>query len=163
MKKADKPETLPTVPVTPEIVDPVEDRRFEFVIECMGRCWRRAFIIKAVMKKFNVSMASAYRDYNKAEDELADFVKERKDKLRGRSVNQMDNIVREARRRKEFGSAISAAKHRDELLGLVSSKVEFEPIQHHHEHTLNLPEKTIEAINTWARATARSRANRGRT
>ncbi len=98
-------------------------KRIEFAIECIGRFYRRAFVTDLIQKKFNVAQRTAYRDYEKAIAEMAEYAKENKDNLIGRTVTEMQGIARRAAMRKEFGVAIQAIKHRDDVLGL-TGKVE---------------------------------------
>jgi hypothetical protein len=80
-------------------------------------------VIDLAMKKFDISQATAYSDFNDAEDDLAKIASEKKSKLIGRADSQMNMIVRKATAAKDYRTAVFAAKHRDEVLGLTGKVI----------------------------------------
>lgn len=104
-------------------MDPERLARLETIIEAWTRGLRTAVIIQLQKDKWNVSEATAYRDFREAQDELAKIVHEKRDDLIGRSVGLTDGIIRASMNDKDFDIAIKALKHRDEILGL-TGKVE---------------------------------------
>jgi hypothetical protein len=150
----------PENPVELSDIDAI--KRVEFIIECMGRFYRRAFCIHLVMKKFGIAIAQAYRDYNKALEDNAQYAKEHKDSLIGQTVNQMNGIARRAALRKEFNSAIMAVKHRDDVLGL-TGKVELSgQITQNVNHALiGVSDKALAALgDAYAGATGGDRGKK---
>lgn len=147
----------------PEVVDPVERERVEFVIECWARGYRNRQISRLFQAKYDMHEATAYRYMEKARAEIAEVTADSRENLIALSANRMDTVIRKCMARKDFQSVIRASQHRDNVLGLTNHelRVKNEGIVR-HQHNVQLDPKIEKGLKDWARSFTRRAVNRGK-